>query len=191
MSQFLNNREQKIFVICLMVVGVTVVYNGLIAPLQREKIFLQEEITIERQKLNGSRQIIERSEKFDARYNSYLKRFGKSGTGEQVASSMLSEIEHVASKLKLPIAELKPEKIEHNEFDDRFAVRLTMNGEFLDIIHFLYTLQQAPYLFDVEEVEFKKSARRKQGKITTRLVLGKDFILMGSNGRIEDRGEAL
>lgn len=191
MSQLLNNREQKIFVICLMVVGVTVVYNGLIAPLQREKIFLQEEITIEKQKLNGSRQIIERSEKFDARYNSYLKRFGKSGTGEQVASSMLSEIEHVASKLKLPIAELKPEKIEHNEFDDRFAVRLTMNGEFLDIIHFLYTLQQAPYLFDVEEVEFKKSARRKQGKITTHLVLGKDFILMGSNGRIEDRGEAL
>jgi len=187
MSQFLNSREQKIFMICLAAVFMAVFYNSLIVPLQRKANSLQEEIVIEKKQLDGNFKVIQRAEKFDAQYDSYLKRFGKSGTEEEIASSILSEIETIARAHELHIAELKPQKIKHNELDDRFSVHLTMNSEFVDIVRFLYTLQQVPYFFDVEEVEFKKSARRKQGKITTRLVLGKTFILTDPNERKEDQ----
>ena len=90
-----------------------------------------------------------------------------------------------------PPLETETERRDAPGLDDRFAVRLTMNSEFLDIVRFLYTLQQSPYFFDVEEAEFKRSAKRGQGGVTTHLVLGKDFILTDSNERIEDQGEAL
>ena len=190
MSRFLNHREQKIFMICLAVVFMAVFYNSLIAPLQREKNSLQEEIVIEKKQLDGDLEVIQRAEKIDAQYNSYLKRFSKSGTEEEIASSILSEIEEIAGELELHVIELKPERIEHDEFNDRFSVRLTMSSEFVDIIHFLHMLQQSPYFFDVEEVEFKKSTKRNQGAITTRLVLGKGFILTNLNEHAEDQREA-
>jgi len=189
MSQFLNHREQKIFMICLATVSVAVFYNNLIAPLQQEINSLQVEIGIEKKQLIGNLKVIKRAEKFDEQYSNYLKRFGRSGTEEEIASSILSEIETIAGKLKLHVAELMPERIEHDDFNDRFSVRLTMSSEFVDIVRFLHTLQQSPYFFDVEEVEFKRSARRDQGAITTRLVLGKNYILTDLNERAEDQRE--
>jgi len=187
MSQFLNNREQKIFVICLVVVFLAVFYNGLFVPMQREVNSLHQEITLEKKQLDRSFRVIQKAANLNAQYDRYFKHFGKTGTGEEVASSILSDIEKIARKHELHIAELKPQKIKHNELDDRFSVHLTMNSELVDVVRFLYTLQQVPYLFDVEEVEFKKSARRKQGKIITRLVLGKNFILTDLNNRAEDQ----
>jgi len=183
MSQFLNNREQKIFGICLAVVFLAVFYNGLIIPLQEEVNSLHQEIALQKKQLDRSFRIIQKAEKFNTQYDHYWKHFGRTGTGEEVVSSILSEIEKIARKHELHIAELKPQKIKHNELDDQFSVHLTMNSELVDVVRFLYTLQQAPYLFDVEEVELKKTARRKQGAITTRLVLGKTFILTDSNER--------
>lgn len=189
MSLFLNSREQKVFMICLVVVFSAVFYNGLIAPLQREANSIYQEIVLRKKQLNGSMRVIQKAESFDARYDSYLKRFGKTGTGEEVSSLILSEIEQIARKLELHISELTPKKIKHNELDDQFSVRLTISSEFVDIVRFLYTLQQAPYLFDVEEVEFRRSARRGRGAVTTRLVLGKTFILTGPRERKEGRGD--
>lgn len=187
MSQFLNNREKKIFGICLAVVFLAVFYNGLIVPLQGEVNSLHQEIALQKKQLDKSFRVIQKAAKLNTQYDRYWERFGKAGSGEEVVSSILSEIEKVARTHELHIAELKPQKIKHNELDDQFSVHLTMNSELIDVIRFLYTLQQAPYLFDVEEVEFKKSARRKQGKITTRLVLGKTFILTDPNERYESQ----
>jgi len=189
MSRFLNQREQKIFIICLVAVFAAFFYNNLILPLQREANLLQGEIEIEKTQLDGNFKVIEKAERFEAQYENYLKRYGKTGTEEEVASSILSEIEKVTGKLKLHVAELKPQRIEHDEFSDRFSIQLTMSSEFVDIVRFLHTLQQSPYFFDVEEVEFKRSAKRGQGAITTRLVLGKSFILTDSNKQIDDRRE--
>ena len=187
MSRFLNHREQKIFIICLVAVFAAFFYNNLIVPLQREANLLQGEIVIKKTQLAGNFKVIERAEKFDVQYDGYLKRFGKSGTEEEVTSSFLSEIEKVTGKLELHVAELKPQRIEHDEFSDRFSIHLTMSSEFVDIVRFLHTLQQSPYFFDVEEVEFKKSVKRSQGAITTRLVLGKSFILIDLNKHVDDR----
>jgi len=163
MSSVLNNREQKIFVICLVVVFLAVFYNSLIMPLQRKANSIHQEIMLQKKQFNGNMEIIQKAESFDDRYDSYLKRFGKTGSGEEVSSSILSEIEQIARKLELHISELKTQKIKHNELDDQFSVRLTISSDFVEVIHFLHMLQQAPYLFDVEEVEFKRSARRDRG----------------------------
>lgn len=183
MSPFLNNREQKIFVACLTVVLIVVFYNGLVLPLRKEMNLLHQEITVEKKQLDRSLAVIQKAESLRGRYDGYLKRFGKAGSREEAASSILSEIEKVTGQLGLFVTELKPQQVRTGDFDDRFSVHLTLNSGLVDVVRFLYTLQQVPYLFDVEEVEFKNSAERGQGTITTNLVLGKTFILTDPNER--------
>jgi len=179
MNRLLSVREQKIFIVCVSVVLTAVFYNGLVVPLQRESGGLDEEITVRRQELKRDGRIIQKARQVQVRHDAYLNRFGKQGTSEEAVSSFLSDIEKVAGRLKLTIGELKPRKVVRHEWDDRFSVKLTFNSDFVDIVHFLYTVQQEPYLFDVEEVEFNKLSRRNQGGIATSLVLGKSFILTG------------
>lgn len=176
MIRRLTVREKGIFIATLIVVIFSFLYNGLIVPLGAKKDFLDEEIMIQQEQLTRELGIIQRSKALDARYNTYLRQFSKLGTGEEMASSVISEIEETVGKMGLHVVELKPRKVQRNEYENQFLVSLTINSELVDIVRFLYTLQQQPHLFDVEEIEFEKLTRGKQATITTRLILSKAFI---------------
>ncbi|MCK5013310.1 MAG: type II secretion system protein M [Candidatus Omnitrophica bacterium] len=176
MIRRLTVREKRIFIATLAVVILAILYNGLIGPLQEEKDFLDQEIALQQKQLTREWKVIGEAKALDAQYDVYLKRFRQSGPEEEMASSILSEIEGAAGRFGLHVTDLKPQRIKHNEHDNQFSVSLTISSELVDVLRFLYVLQQQPYFFDVEEVEFERLARRKQSTITTRLVLGKAFI---------------
>ena len=180
MIRRLTGRERKIFVVSLAAVILSFFYNGLVKPLHAKKDFLDQEIASHQKQLNRGLKTVQKAKVLGARYDVYLKQFRQSGTEEEAASSILSEIEEAAGKFGLHITDLKPQRIKHDEHNNQFSVGLTISSELVDIIRFLYVLQQPPHLFDVEEVEFEKSARKNQSTITTRLVLGKAFIPAGS-----------
>ena len=180
MIRQLTAREKKIFIVTLAAVAVSVFYNALLQPLYERKEFLTQEIEIHRQQLQRDLRAVQKVEALDAKYDAYLKQFRQLGTEEEVSSSILSEIEGVAGRFGLHVTDLKPQRVEHDKYGNQFAVSLTINSELTDVIRFLCALQQSPYLFNVERMEFEKFERRNQSKLTTRLVLGKAFISSGA-----------
>lgn len=176
-NKYLNSRERKIFLFTLIVVLTASIVNGVIMPLSNKASELDEQIAIKRQQLEGHLKVIERSETMDSRFKRYLERFQTAATKEEAATSMLSEIALVAGKLGLIMMDLKPIKGRSASESDHFSVSLTLSHELVDIVHFLYTLQQPPYLFDVEEITIKQGMRRGDEKIRAQLTLSKDFML--------------
>lgn len=176
MIRKLTDRERKIFFVCAAIVFLCIFYNGVVVPLQIKKDSLDEEITIGQAQLDRDLTMIRKAETLEGSYSMYLNEFRQPGTGEETISSILSEIETVAGRLGLHVTDLKPQKVKEGEFERQFSVGLTINNGLVDIIRFMYTLQQKPHLFDVQEVQFERSAGRNQNMMITRLVLGKAFI---------------
>ena len=176
MKKQLSGREQKILVLCVLTGLGALFYSGVIVPMNAKKDSLRQEVAVQQKRLDKDLKIIRKAEALEETYAFFVQKFRQPGTGEETVSSILSEIEEVAGKLGLHVADLKPKKVNHNEYDNQFSVSLMIESEFVDIVRFLYTLQQQPYMFDVEEVEFEKSPRKNETMITTRLVLGKTFI---------------
>jgi len=185
----LTGREQRIFIVCLAMIFISVGYHGVIKPLERKNRLLGQEVKIHQIQLDRSLKVIQKAAALEEEYNFFKGKFRQPKTGEQVISSILSEIEEVAGKLKLHIADVKPQKVRAEEYSHRFSISLTMDNDFIDIIHFLYILQKPPHLFDVEEVHFDKTFRRKSMPMKTRIVLSKIFIPSHFNKYIDDRGE--
>ena len=90
-------------------------------------------------------------------------------------AAILSEIESVANQIKLRIDDMKPQKIKKVGFQNNFPVSLAVDGTLSSIIQFLYTLQNSPHYFDIDELYFEKGAMRTS-QVKCRLILSKTLI---------------
>lgn len=176
MIKRLTQREQAIFVLCIAMIFIFAGYSGVVKPLRTKIAFTDGEIHKYQRRLNKSTDAIQRSNELEQQYNEYLSKFKQSKTDEQVMASVLSEIEGIAGELGLLISDLKPKKVKHEEYHNKFSVSLTISSELIDILRFLHTLQGQPHFFDIEETRFDKSSRRKLSTIKARLVLSKILI---------------
>ena len=172
----LTKREQRILVMCLMLVGSYGGYNWVYKPIEAKSLELQADIESQQKKLSESLRTVRKAGRVGRDYDHYLEKFKQNKTNEQVMSSILSEIEDVAGQLKLQIADLKPMRVKSGEYYNRFSVSLTIDSEFKEIVQFLYQLQQDPHLFAVDELRFDKGAQRKTSVVKTRLTLSKILI---------------
>jgi len=176
MIKKLTKREQKIFVVCVAVLCVYVGFSIFFEPLMAKLTAVDEEIRIYEGRLNKNIRTVEKAKGSQRQYDEYLSRFKQSKTDEQVMTSILSEIERVSGKFGLPISELKPKRVMRDEHFNKFSVSLMINGELIDILRFLHTLQDRPHFFNLEEARFDTVTRRTSTTIKTHLVLSKILI---------------
>ncbi|MDO8580292.1 MAG: type II secretion system protein GspM [Candidatus Omnitrophota bacterium] len=176
MIRRLTKREQYIFYICLLFIGIFIFYQGLIKPSWEESESLDQKIVIQQRRLQKDQRLLQEAKGKEKAHAAYLLAYKQNGTDEQVMSSILSQIEKLAGELKLRISDLKPQRVKQLELLNQFSVSVTIDSEFDDILNFLYLLQQEPYSFNVEEVRFDKGTRRNETIIKSQLVLSKVLI---------------
>ena len=116
-----------------------------------------------------------KGEAIEEEYQKYAQLLKQKRSNEQERASILSEIESVAARIDLRIADRKPKKVREIDFYNNFSVSLTIEGELGNIIHFLYLLQSDPHQFNVDEVRFEKKSRRRSD-IKCYLVLSRNLI---------------
>jgi len=172
----LTTREQIIFVVCLFLVFIYLGYQLGVKPLNEKVAFIKTKIEAEERKLGKHLAVLGNTSTLEEVYQVYLSHFKQSKSNEQVMSSMVSEIEDVASELSLRISDLKPKRVKTDQYSNHFSVSLTLESSLPDIIHFMHKLQNQPYLLAVEEFRFDKSARAEAATIKTQLVLSKTLI---------------
>jgi Tfp pilus assembly protein PilO len=172
----LTKREKRIFVVCVALAVVYGVYNGLIRPSGARDVSLDQTIASWQRRLNKDTRVIQKAASLDGLYDFYVDRFKQVKTNEQVMSGIVAEVEEAAGRVQLQISNINPQKVKQGELYNRFSVSLTIEGPFMDIMHFLHLLQGEPHLFDVEEARIEKGAGRQTTLVRAQLVLSKIFI---------------
>ena len=176
MIRRLTKREQKIFILCVVLAVVYFIYNFLVKPARGKLAMLDQEIVAQNRRLAKNAAAMQRAHALETTIEFYEQKFKQSRSNEETISSILAEIEAVATQLHLQIANLTPKRVQEANLYKRFLVNLTMDGNFMDILQFVHILQSEPHFFDVEEVRFDKGMREQTASVKTNLVLGKTFI---------------
>ena len=71
---------------------------------------------------------------------------------------MLTEIKTAASEDQLKIINLSSPKTKKTERNNLFSLDLTIQGLIKSILHFIYTIENHPYLYSVAELQIEQSA---------------------------------
>ena len=176
MIRRLSVRELKILVVSLALAFVYIGYILFVRPAKERIVELDQEIELQQQRLAKSSVEIQKAGATEKVWAVYEQKFKQPASNEGTMSSILSEIEAVAADLKLQIANLAPKRVRESNISSRFSVSLTIDGNFIDVLQFLHTLQGEPHLFDVEEARFDKGTRQQTASVKASLVLGKTFV---------------
>ena len=166
----------KIFLVSVLIIFIYVGYMLVIKPMMDKIDILSSQIDGQKNRLNKDRRLIKKAKTVDDEINNSIQKFKQDKSNEQVMSSIISEIESVAGGLNLKISDLKPNKARKSEYFNHFSVSLTIDSEFTDVLNFIYVLQDPEHLYNVDEVRFDKSSRRRSTEMKSYLVLSKTLI---------------
>jgi Tfp pilus assembly protein PilO len=169
----LNEREKKILFMSLTVMFIYLNIE-LLMPLKDKEGQLHLDIQRTEKTLANNLNLIKNESDLKAEYQKLLTSFVKKDSDEKTTSMVLSEIESLASKLGMRMVIIKPEKVNQIDFYYRFYIELTTEGQFKDIMHFLYALQGEPHFFKVEKMQMEKN--KAISKITCHVSLSRLFV---------------
>ena len=172
----LTSREHTILIVTIIMIAVYVLYHGVAMPLRGNVENLEQMKEVKQRELRQKLKTIQQAERLSTNYQDYLAAYKQTKSNEEVMSSILAEIELIAKELNMGILNLKPKRVQRDEFYNRFSVTLTNDSEFDDVLEFHHILQTQPHLFDIEQISFDKGSRRNSTTVKTELVLGKILI---------------
>ena len=171
----LSRREKSIFIACLLLVFIYTSYHFIFKPLQENTATVKNQIELKEKRLRNNLRIVRKERIVDEEYDQYSSYLKQKASEEQEMAAILSQIESAANEVNIRIADMKPKKVKKVDFYNNFSVTLTIEGELQTIIRFLYTLENIPHLFKIDEIYLERSSIRTT-EIKCRLILSKPLI---------------
>src|SRR3989338_3218387 len=101
----LSDRERNIAIVVVFLAVVWGIYQGVYAPFQKRTESLQSRIQVVQKKIRKNLKTIQESQALEEKYKDILASFRQGGSEGQVMSSILSEIEGVATEINMRIAD--------------------------------------------------------------------------------------
>jgi len=170
MRRSLSAREQHIFIICLVTVFFCACYYSFVLPLRDKNDSIREEIKFYWQQISGYQEILQTEKTYMER----PWRSSRMGTGD--VSVARSEIEEAAGQAGIQLKDVIPREDRLSSFARRVSANLTLRGRFLDVMRFIYALQQRPYWWGFSEAEFKKLTGDNEDLVAAHFVIDKVFL---------------
>jgi hypothetical protein len=151
----LGGREKVILVVCVAVVAVYALAQGVIKPLQesRTDIILQREL-LERE-LNLSRQVLKKSRALEVQYAQLKAVFGVVSNASKEDAVMISRAEAAAVAAGVHIVNMRPLPVIKKDIENIFSVEISFDGSRKAISEFFYLAQNQEKLFKLEEMNLE------------------------------------
>ena len=176
----LSSRERTILFACIGTAIVYCIYHVVFKPLAEKETVLMQQIDIASQQLQKHVTAIKKAKAIHEMYTAYLVRFSQNGSDEQMMSSMISEIDSIASRMGIRIADMKPQKVKREDFHNKFLVTLNLGGSLEAIVRFFYTLQDKEHSFGIDEIFMEKDPAQPSA-LKCRLVVSRTLIVSTSS----------
>lgn len=152
----LKQREKIILIFTVALITVYVVVYGVIKPLRNNGQDMTNQIRVTQERLRKSMHMIEKVKTLDNDYQKLVEVFGKASSEAAEASAMVARLESVARETNIHITNMQPQRAVNQGALTAFPVDLSIDGSWPDITKFLYEVQAAPDLFNIDEMNLEK-----------------------------------
>ncbi len=152
----LSKRETLIFIITMALVIFFIAYQFVIKPMHEGSVDINDRLRVDQDRLIKARQMVDHKPLVEARYQHLANLIGVAGSDEAQMPVIISKIEAAARETNIHIANIQPQKSAIQKEARFLAVELEIDGQWLDIVRFLYSLQQQPNFYFITELNLEK-----------------------------------
>jgi len=151
-----TTREIIILIITLVLAAFFIAYQYVIKPMNEGSMDFNDRLRVDTEKFNKVRRLVDQKSLVEARYQSLVNLIGVVGSEEAQMPAIVSKIEAAARESNIHIANIQPQKSITQKEVRFLAVELEIDGQWLDIVQFLYSLQQQPNFYFINELDLNK-----------------------------------
>ncbi|MFH1655814.1 MAG: type 4a pilus biogenesis protein PilO [Candidatus Omnitrophota bacterium] len=160
MLKNISKREKIILTICALLILAYFLFNFVFEPIKRKIDDLNNEILTKELKLKKNYKVLNLKDVQEVEYKKYSDIMLQKDSDEQEMSSLLSEIESVSAGIDMRVSDMKPLRVKVMDFYKKFSVELEAEGLLDDITRFIHTIQNKPYLLEIERLRLERRSMR-------------------------------
>jgi Tfp pilus assembly protein PilO len=152
----LKPREKLILYITLGLLGVFIIYHFALKPMQEGSVDINDQLRVDQARLMKARQMVAQKALVESRYQNLEDLIGGVDSEDAQMPTIVSKIETAARESNIHIANIQPQKSITQKEASFLAVELEIDGQWLDIVQFLYLLQKQPNFYFINELNLEK-----------------------------------
>jgi len=152
----LNPREKFILIVTLVLVAIFIIYRMVVIPMRQGSMDIDARLRLDRQELMKDRQLKAQKANIEARYQNLVNLIGVADSEENQVPTIVSKIEAAARESNVHIANIQPQKPAIQKEVRFLPVELEIDGRWLDIVQFIYFLQERPNFYFIDEFNIEK-----------------------------------
>ena len=168
MTKKLSPRENIILITTIVLVVIFIAYQLVIKPMYEGTMDVNDQLRLGRVNLIKAHQMLDQKDQIAARYQNLVNLIGGVDSEEAQMPTIVSKIEAAARDSNIHIANIQPQK-PLTQKDIRFLqVEIELDGQWLDMVQFLFLLQQPPNFYFINELNLEKysdTANSLRGRI--------------------------
>lgn len=164
----LNSRETLILYVTLGMLGIFFVYIFAIKPMHEGSMDINDQLRLEGARLIKAREMIAQKDLIASRYQNLAELIGGEDSEDAQMPAVIAKIETAARESNIHIANIQPQRSYVQKEASFLAVELEIDGQWLDIVQFLYALQKQPNFYFINELNLEKysdTANSLRGRI--------------------------
>lgn len=164
----LKPRETVILIITIILAILFMAYQFVIKPVQEGAIDINDQLRLDQDKILKAREMVAEGPQTDARYRNLVNLIGLNDSDEAQMPTIVSKIESAARENNIHIGNIQPQKSDVGKEVTFLGVEVEIDGQWLDIVQFLNSLQQSPNLYFINELNLEKysdTANSLRGRI--------------------------
>lgn len=155
----LSKREKSVLYITSIVISLTLLDRLLIYPIFSKMEELAEEIADKEAGIKKSLHILTHKDRILAasvKYRTFIKR---SKSEEEEMTTLLKEIEMLASDNSIYLIDMKPGGLEETETTKKYLLNLNCEAQMKQLVDFMYNVEMSPKLLTIEKYKINPKSK--------------------------------
>jgi len=149
----ISKRERKILIICVSVIGASLIYNFILEPLVTKWTELDSRIEASSLRLRKGREIIKRRLQIAEQYKDISSFVAEqAASDEEEIAVLLGEVEKLANSSGARITDIKPRPVKEEGFYKRYVVEVESEGDISRFSKFIFEIQNSPHILKIEKL---------------------------------------
>ncbi|MDE2027534.1 MAG: type 4a pilus biogenesis protein PilO [Candidatus Omnitrophica bacterium] len=166
----LSRREMIILTITVGLFVIFILVQGVIRPIHEGAMNVDDELRLVDQKLQRANQLVAQGPAIEGEYKKFVQLVGVAGPEDEQMPAMVSRIESAAKESNIHISNMQPRKSTAQKGARFLSVELQVDGEWLDMVRFLSSLQAPPNFYFINDLSLEKYSEAS-GALHGRIVL--------------------
>ncbi|MBF0510794.1 MAG: type 4a pilus biogenesis protein PilO [Candidatus Omnitrophica bacterium] len=154
----LKNSETVILIIAVVLFICFLVMQFIIKPIREGDVDINDRLRVSKTRLIKEQQTAAQKSLVESRYENLVNLVGVDDSEEAQMTVIVSKIENSAHESNVHIANIRPLPSVKEKEAVFLKVELELDGQWLDIVHFLNLLQAQPNFYFINDLNLEKSA---------------------------------